>query len=281
MVGVIADAVSRPRAVVLVLGFGGAKPRHVEKYAELYNRKGCSTVSGTASNRSLFVDHDGIDAFARDAIREVAKVLREDDAAHPIVPPDGATPLVMHILSNGGAFVGSRIGHMLAAPLDSNPGARGDLELFCTRLKGGCQVFDSAPCYIDRRSCFNVIKNLIPIPFVGIPLAILFTFRMYVLVALSRMTGKPTFGESFWEALVEDATCHTQAFIYSCEDDIADSIKIEEFARERCRRGVKVMSKHFPSSSHVQHLRLHGREYSDFIDTVLSEVERSGNKKIG
>ena len=59
-----AEGQERPRAVVLVLGFGGAQPRHVEKYARLYNRKGCSTVSGTASNRSLFVDPTGIDAFA-------------------------------------------------------------------------------------------------------------------------------------------------------------------------------------------------------------------------
>ncbi len=78
-----AEGQERSRAVVLVLGFGGAQPRHVEKYAQLYNRKGCSTVSGTASNRSLFVDPTGIDNFAQDAVREVATLLREDDAAYP------------------------------------------------------------------------------------------------------------------------------------------------------------------------------------------------------
>ncbi|KAL3826563.1 hypothetical protein ACHAXA_003627 [Cyclostephanos tholiformis] len=278
--GGIADAETRrPRAVVLVLGFGGAEPRHVEKYARLYNRKGCSTVSGTASNRSIFVDRAGIDDVATDAIRAVARLLRDDDAAYPTIPPDTATPVVMHIMSNGGAFVASRIGQMLASPIDSNPCARGDLELFCTRLGGGCQIFDSAPCYIDRKSCFNVIKNLIPNPFVGIPMAILFTLRMYVHAALSRMTGRPTFGESFWNALIEDGACNTQAFIYSCKDDIADSTKIEEFARERRARGVKVLSKRFSDSSHVQHLRLHGEDYSDFIDAVLTEIERGGRRE--
>lgn len=275
--GVAAEGQSqkRPRAVVLVLGFGGAKSSHIEKYAQLYNRKGCSTVSGTASNRSLFVDPAGIDSFAKEAVRAVANLLREDES------PERATPVVMHIMSNGGAFVVSHIGQMLVASIDlCTPDARSDLELFHTRLKAGCQIFDSAPCYVDGKSCFNVIKNLIPNPIVGIPMATLFTLRMYVLKAISRITGKPTFGESFWNALIEDTTCDMQAFLYSCKDDVADSTKIEEFVRERRRRGVNVMAQHFYDSSHVQHLRLHGKEYSDFIEKVLIEMEEGGNKKI-
>jgi hypothetical protein len=276
-----AEVQERPRAVVLVLGFGGAQPRHMEKYAQLYNRKGCSTVSGTAPNRSLFIDPTGIDAIALDAVREVATILREDAAAYPNASPERATPVVMHVMSNGGAFVVSRIGQMLTAPIDSStPGARGDLELFCTRLKAGCQIFDSAPCYLDGRSCFNVIKNLIPNPIVGIPMAILFAFLMYVHNAISRIIGKATFGVLFWNALIEDTTCDLQAFLYSCNDDIADSMKIEDFVRERRERGVKVMTKHFADSSHVQHQRLHGKEYSDFIETVLTRMEEGGNKKI-
>jgi len=275
-----AEGQERPRAVVLVLGFGGAQPRHVEKYAQLYNRKGCSTVSGTASNRSLFVDPTGIDAFAQDAVREVATILREDDAAYPNASPTRATPVVMHVMSNGGAFVVSRIGHMLDAPIDSStPGTRGDLELFCTRLRAGCHIFDSAPCYLDGKSCFNVIKNLIPNPIVGIPMALLFALTMYGHNAMSRIVGKPTFGELFWNALIEDATCDLQAFLYSCKDDIADSMKIEELIRKRRERGVNVMARHFSDSSHVQHLRLYGKEYSDFIETVLTEMEEGRNKK--
>ena len=277
-----AEGQERPRAVVLVLGFGGAQPRHVEKYARLYNRKGCSTVSGTASNRSLFVDPTGIDAFAQDAVREVATILREDDAAYQpnASAPERATPVVMHVMSNGGAFVVSRIGQMLAAPIDSStPGARGDLELFCTRLRAGCHIFDSAPCYLDGKSCFNVIRNLIPNPIVGIPMAMLFALTMYAHNAMSRISGKPTFGELFWNALIEDTTCDLQAFLYSCKDDIADSMKIEELIRTRRERGVKVMTRHFSDSSHVQHLRLHGKEYSDFIETVLTEMEEDRNKK--
>ena len=32
---------------------------------------------------------------------------------------------------------------------------------------------------------------------------------------------------------------------------------------------------HFEDSVHVQHLRLHEREYSDFIEAVLTETEDS------
>jgi Eukaryotic protein of unknown function (DUF829) len=188
----------------------------------------------------------------------------------------------MHIMSNGGAFVVSRISQMLAAQRKNNActcGTSSDLELLSTRLKGGCQIFDSAPCYLDSRICFNVIKHLIPNPILGIPLAVLFSLKFYVTNFISKLSGKPTFGQTFWKTVIEDSTCDLQAFVYSCKDDIANSIKIEELIEERRRHGVKVLVKHFPDSSHVQHLKLHGLEYSDFVESVLTEMERGDSKR--
>ena len=157
----------RPRAIVLVLGFGGAKPRHIAKYAQLYNIKGCNTISGTASNHDIFVDHSGIDVFAKNALSEVVKMVREDEANSS----DKDTPIVMHIISNGGAFVTRSINTMLDTREQHQQ--RADLELFATRLRLGYQVFDSAPCYPEAKSSFNVITHLIPNPFIGIPAAVL------------------------------------------------------------------------------------------------------------
>lgn len=273
---VTSSATRSPRAVVLVLGFGGAKPRHVAKYSKLYSDKGCSTVSGTASDHDLFIDHSGLDAFARNAVEHVTKVLREDEAAScpndTNAPPAKEIPIVMHITSNGGAFVTRIIGEMIdSKEHQQDESLRRDLDLFAARLK--LQVFDSAPCYSDSRSSFNVIKHLIPNPFVGIPAAVLFTMRFYLRNAMSIVLQKPTSGQLFWNALLRDSNCNRQAFVYSHNDDIANAEMIEEFISERQKRGVDVYVKHLAESRHVQHLRLHGQEYSDFIDHVLTDME--------
>ena len=276
-----------PRAYVLVLGFGGAQRRHTERYAILYNRRGCFTLTGTASNYSLFVNPTSIDDFACDAIRQLAKLIRETEEKEEGVklPRPNITsvkeralkiPVVMHIMSNGGAFVVSRINQMLTNQRKNDACTYGrDLDLLSTRLKGGCQIFDSAPCYLDSRACFNVIKHLIPNPIFGIPLAFLFSLNYYVMNIIFGLSGKPTFGDTFWKSMIEDSNCDLQAFVYSCKDDITNSTKLEELIGERRRRGVKVLVKHFPDSQHVQHLRLHGLEYSDFVESVLAEMERN------
>lgn len=283
-----------PRAYVLVLGFGGAQRRHTEKYAILYNRKGCFTLAGTASNYSLFVNPTSIDDFASDAIRRLAKLIRETEEKEVEVKlprPNNTSvnerastiPIVMHIMSNGGAFVVSRISKLLTDQRNNDActsSTSNDLELLSTRLKGGCQIFDSAPCYLDSRACFTVIKHLIPNPVFGIPLALIFSLYYYVMNIISRLSGKPTFGDMFWKSMIEDSTCDLQAFIYSCNDDITNSTKLEELIRERRRRGVKVLVKHLIDSSHVQHLRLHGLEYSDFLDNALTEMERGDSTSV-
>jgi hypothetical protein len=269
----------------LVIGFGGAKPKHVAKYAQLYQNKGCSTVAGTASNQDIFTNPTGpgIDAFAGNAVREVANLLREED--DPINPNSlsskGETPIVMHIISNGGAFVARKIGHKLdivhqQETREAMEGGtnRQDTLLFAKRLKLGCQVFDSAPCYPGIKGGFNVIKHLIPNAFIGIPAAVLFVLTTHIIPkAISFLTRKPTRGEQFWDALLEDKNCGRQAFIYAENDDISNAKKIEEFMIEREKRGVHVMAKHFDDSVHVQHIRLHEIEYSEFIDDVLTNME--------
>ena len=273
---------NQPRAVVLVLGFGGATPKHVAKYAGLYNDKGCSTVSGTASNHAVFVDHRGLDVFSKDAVHQVAKLLRGNDSRYPpISSSTKETPIVMHIISNGGAFTSRVIGNMLDSRDQKQQDTTCDLSLFANRLKLGCQVFDSAPCHLEMNSSFNVIKHLIPNPFIGIPAAMLFALWTQIVPrTVSMISGKPTAGELFWNDLLEDTNCNRQAIIYTDKDDVANAEKIDAFIRERRKRGVSVMAKHFEDSRHVQHIRLHEKEYSDFIEAVLTDLEESNESAL-
>lgn len=276
---VTSEVEGTPRAVVLLLGFAGAKPKHLAKYAKIYNLNQCSTVSGTASNYDIFSGNKAAqDAMAMDAVQEVTKILRscDDEAAKHSKSPKQKTetPVVMHILSNGGTFVSTRLSLLLesAAESKNDDQATADLLLFKNRLKLGYQIFDSAPGYFTMKASFNVIKHLIPNKLVAFPAATVFTTFVVLWSATAVVTRRPTQGEQFWNLLLDDTACMRQAYIYSHGDDICDATKIEEMAEERKKRGAHVMTKHFEDSTHVQHLRLHEIEYKEFIAGILKDM---------
>lgn len=263
----------KPRAVVLILGFGGAKPRHVAKYAQLYHETlNCSTVAGTASNYDTFLHNDlALDDFALNAVKEVTQLLKN------INSDDHLTPIVMHILSNGGAFVTERLGLMIQdinSEKDHDSDNDNDMMILFSRgLKKGYQIFDSAPCHLNFTSSFNVIKALMPNYWLGIPAATIYSFAYATNYTLAFMLQKSTVGDSFWNVLLKDTSCMQQGFIYTPCDPIADSTKIEEFVKAREDSGVHVMTKRLEYSKHVQHLRLHEQEYKEFIEMILTDME--------
>eukprot|EP00980_Cylindrotheca_fusiformis_P020177 scaffold7250_cov131-Cylindrotheca_fusiformis.AAC.6 len=266
----------KPRAVVLVLGFAGSKPRHVAKYANIYNLNKCTTVAGTASNSDILVyNKAGLDALAMDAVQNVAKALRSIQTDND----KEKVPVVMHIMSNGGAFVMTRLGLLLeaAAKKEKKEGGSADgtedLRLFAERLRLGYQIFDSAPGYISVKSGFIVIMEMIPNKFIAIPAALAFITVSYLRKVATVVIGQQSVGEEFWNLLLDDRSCMRQAYIYSQCDEVCDSVKIEEMAMQRKDRGVHVMTKHFQDSKHVQHLRLHETEYLAFVIAVLQDME--------
>lgn len=240
----------RPRAIVLILGFGGATPRILTKYADLYHRLGCSTVAGTASSSLIFArgqDHEmqHLDGVARSAVRTVAGVIRNSEENKDFQRNSGnrEVPVALHILSNGGAFVARRIGVLVTEAIgddatqsgsdNNNEDDSNDLLLFADRLQRGYQLFDSAPCYPTTQSALTVIRHILPNPWIGIPVSYLFALRVVWLPgAISLLTGNPTKGELFWRALLGDCStlCPRQAFVYTVRDEIADSDKIRGFA---------------------------------------------------
>lgn len=272
----------RTRAVVLVLGFGGAQPRHVAKYAELYNRRGCHAVSGTASNYQTFVhgasaSGGGTREFALEAMTTVAGVVRGRDGPGGGEGPGRRPPIIVHCLSNGGAFVLRRIGDLLLER--GRPGEDGgedgaDLDLFASGLRDGCQVFDSAPCHLDPASARAVVRNLLGPSPLATPASLAAWLLASAAGSLARAAGRPPPGQGWWDALVrEDGPCGRQAFVYSPGDEVCDHVKLEEFVEARRRRGVDVVAtRRIEGSRHVEHLRLHPGVYSGFVDEVLASL---------
>lgn len=84
-----------PNAVVILLGWFGSELRHVRKYAELYDQRGCATITGSLDSRSLIIfDADKIDELTKLVAKEATKLLRIREKV----------PLICHVFSNGGAI---------------------------------------------------------------------------------------------------------------------------------------------------------------------------------
>lgn len=267
----------KPRAVVLVYGFSGSKPKHVAKYTDVYNAYNCSTVGGTSLDYDVFTANlDGQDAFGLESVRQVTKVLRSDN-----LKEHNDIPVVMHIISNGGAFISARLGRLLddAAKEDMKDNQDNqDLRLFGQRLKMGYQVFDSAPAYGNAKSAFNVMRGLIQTPIINVAIAAAFTVGVVIIESVAMLTGRMSTLEAFWTSCLQDTICMRQAFVYSHDDDIADATKIEELIEERKKFGVHVMTKSIENSKHVQHLRLHKEDYKEFVAAVLKDMEAKNKK---
>ena len=267
----------KPRAVVLVYGFSGSKPKHVAKYTAVYNAYNCSTVGGTSLDYDVFTANlNGQDAFGLESVRQVTKVLRSDN-----LKGHNDVPVVMHIISNGGAFISARLGRMLdAAAKEDKQDDRDnqDLRLFGQRLMMGYQVFDSAPAYANAKSAFNVMRGLIQTPIINTAMAAVFTVGVVLLESVATLTGRTSTTEAFWTACLQDSSCMRQAFVYSHDDDIADATKIEELIEERKKLGVHIMTKSIENSKHVQHLRLYEEDYKEFVAAVLKDMEDENKK---
>jgi Eukaryotic protein of unknown function (DUF829) len=91
----------RPEAVVVVLGWMGATEQEVQEYATLYHELQCSTVCATSPTMSLAAhDSTTLGELAIAAIRETGRLVRMGEWSEM---ERGHVPIIIHVLSHGGA----------------------------------------------------------------------------------------------------------------------------------------------------------------------------------
>eukprot|EP00978_Attheya_sp_CCMP212_P015333 scaffold39564_cov50-Attheya_sp.AAC.2 len=94
----------RPKAVVILFGWLGAKSKEMEVYAKLYHERECSTVMATAATMSILLKDDAVlGELAVTACREAARLVRQGDMTD--IGVGNYIPVLVHAFSNGGAFL--------------------------------------------------------------------------------------------------------------------------------------------------------------------------------
>jgi len=256
-----------PRAVVVLMGWWGADMRHVEKYAELYRKRDCATVSVIADTLQVMTHlaYPSLDNCARDVASQVAKILRDNEK-------DGKKiPVIVHTFSNAGTFLAERLEFVIQQ-------ARGNLKAPCAedlvlvgaRLDG--EIFDSSPAYPDWKLGFTSTGGIVfgQSMIVKIIIGCLFWLAGALSVILNWILGLPDVRWTFWYNMREGRLCLRQAYIYSTADNITNVRMLEALIENR-KKFSNITVQKFDDSKHVLHMMKHPEAYEKLVDTFLRE----------
>ena len=306
---------SETEGVVIMYGWLGSKPSQVEKYAKLYQDRGCTVVYDIAPFKDAVLrNEESLSAVATRTAIKAAEIIKEIETEKTkmsatksqgrLQEGDGRSsseenkvPVLLHYFSNGGAFVAERLACLIDeaklqdSVVEENTTTsisneeeeditKSSLMMISDRLyERGYEVADSAPADIHKNLQRNVIESAIPNQLLQVSINAIAQIRQSFLNAF--MISQEQVRAIFWNNMTQSDLCVRQAFIYSANDRIADPNMIDQLVEARRNRGIDVISARFEESEHVSHFRQYPEEYSELIDRVTKTVfqQEQSNQK--
>lgn len=285
-----------PRAIAVILGHLGASESTLQRYASWYHARSCQTIAAT-SPPFRFVGNLSLESTAVELWKKTVLKLRE-------TPPH--VPLVVHMFSNGGAFLWEQMTLLLMEtptpppPESSNEGdpkasttlSEDDVKLLKSRLASGYLIFDSCPCYIrtvwDTTTPWNQ-----SFPFQGWGSSSRFLYTGLAAASLSTwltVTASWSRPRQFWSRITTMSTILAphHIYVYTTEDAASDATAVDQIIEQRRREAAAAVavttteptdpSHHhamtttvyrYTDSGHCRIDRDHPEEYQQMIDHAL------------
>ncbi|XP_064624945.1 transmembrane protein 53-like [Lineus longissimus] len=255
---VSAEANIGKQPVIVLLGWMNCQDKHLAKYSEIYEKKGCVTIRYIVPIEDLFYNQ------STKLKRTATKLL---DLLYDMELEENQ--LFFHVFSNGGGYVYRNI----TEQLHSNTKYR------ALKLKG-C-VFDSCPspgnsfyAAMALASSYNgsIVGRYI---YAFLTLIYLLLFRVWeqFIWTFRSLKGQRQFSGviGYYNAMLSDPSPCPQLYLYSKADRMIKYSAIERVIKHRSSRGIEVTSVCWDDSDHVSHLRAHRESYMkkcyDFIDS--------------
>uniref|UniRef100_UPI00398E88E0 transmembrane protein 53 n=1 Tax=Pristiophorus japonicus TaxID=55135 RepID=UPI00398E88E0 len=252
----LTDSGFKEDPVIILLGWGGCKDKHLAKYSYIYKNQGCIVLRYTAPWRQIFfpgIFSKSLQCTARKLLDVVFDIGIED---HPIL---------FHVFSNGGCML---YRHIVEIQYNKT-------ETYLSKLNVVGTIFDSTPgnrnlqgsitaLYAVLDSSTNVFVKCIAIP----------TFVLIVLLKILLYPITQFVSLSFYDALKVDPSRWPQLFLYSKADKIISYKDIEAMIKIRKLLNIQVQSVDFNTSQHVNHFREFPEKYSTKCISFLKECIR-------
>lgn len=251
------DIILQQEPVVVLLGWGGCKERHLSKYSNIYGSQGCTTLMFIAPTEML-ISLNSRKILSSNA-KKLVNLLEEMDLIE--------RPLFFHCFSNGGALMYDLIREVLL---------RRD-EIYNIR---GC-IFDSGPAEIRLAYVCRMLSSIIPSEsYRRYIQAIVIFLRLYAIYAYNWILDyfidnqDALRRQSVWQSLVHEPNICPQLFLFSRDDDVCHYKSIQKFIQLRKDKDVVVDFYMWDQTPHVSHFRYYPDQYERIIlDFIARNLE--------
>jgi len=246
--------------LVVLLGWGGALKKHLSRIRALYLAEGYAVVSYISPMSCLLQG-----GLVENDIVELADTVRRE------LPQVERKTFHVHLFSNNGTFVW---GALTLALKDSAPTVFDALTGI---------VLDSAPRLGPKPP--NLLMQALGLTFPCIPIMLrrsqyvhpVWTpaLFLYFLIRMAWMRLNPSTARRFQLANVKDAVLFgmpstvPQLYIYSAKDKLITSAAVEDFMAMQQKRGVRITTKRFDDTPHIQHFLRKESEYKEVLLAFL------------
>lgn len=265
---VLSRPINNPRAVALVLGhLGSTAQSTMDEFGQLYLERNCAAVTAASPTVRFFLtQHRLLKPTVTAMIKETAKLLRETGEQ---------TPLVVHLFSNGGAFLLEEMERLMSeSEMEGSPGDSSDplpledVNLIKRRLE--YQFFDSCPCYLhmmwDISPYFN---DAFPNPaWRPASRKVYYLGSAVSLTMWCTLTGSIRRSSQFWSTMEQSSYCKHQIYFYTTADMLTDATRIDELIEKR-RQGTEIIVRRYDDSNHCRLYKDHPDDYNQALDDCL------------
>ncbi|XP_057527081.1 uncharacterized protein LOC130806150 [Amaranthus tricolor] len=271
---------AKSRTVVVLLGWLGAKQKHLNKYAEWYTSKGFHVITFTFPMSEVLSYQVGgkAEQDVESLVEHLAGWLEEEHGKN----------LVFHTFSNTGWLTygvalekfqkldPSLIGRIKGCIVDSAPVAAADPQVFASGFsaaflkkhsiatQGSTKAFDSAE---EGSVVARTVNELEP--------AVTETALLVLLEKLFKVVLKlPPVNRRLTDVMgllsSRQPSC-PQLYIYSSSDRVIPASCVESFIEQQRKSGLEVRSCNFVTTPHVDHFRNDPQLYTSQLTKFLED----------
>ncbi|KAJ7385518.1 Transmembrane protein 53 [Desmophyllum pertusum] len=232
--------------IVALLGWNSAQDQHLAKYSEIFEQKGFDTVRIPADPFNTFLRPNSVKKISL----KLLDILVEMKSKHD-------RPFILYSFSMGGFMVYHFINQAISTP---------GKQHFNSLHVIGC-IFDSCPHFPGMQSLKGIqstIVETIPNP--------LFKVAMWVglsVVAPPVFLFNPTLKQLISVAMASPLGC-PELFLFCNTDRLVPEKDVQIFINAHKKKGIKLFSKCWEVSGHVQHYKNYPEEYLREVNTFTA-----------
>ncbi|XP_067135383.1 transmembrane protein 53-like [Centruroides vittatus] len=239
------DIILQEEPVVVLLGWGRCKERHLSKYSSIYGKQGCTTLMYIAPTNA----------------KKLVNLLEEMELIEK--------PLFFHCFSNGGALMYDSLKKFYLK--ETKYTTSEDVFLIVARQKLNCRT--CAVCYRQRFQLKPIRDIFMRSPSFYIYMGS--TVYLYNWILSYFIDNEETLRrQSVWHSLIHGPNICPQLFLFLRDDDVCDFRSIQNFIEHHKDRDVIVDFYRWNQTPHVCHYRYYPDQYERIVlDFVARNLE--------